>query len=117
MTKEELEIEKDELVGTVYHDFIKGIRKNSIYKSMQLMNVDEKTAYYECEPYDDAYPCSTEEQFFETCEKLERAFKKYYKKIFGKYSVDNISVEINDQWTCGAGLSIYQDGGILRGNF
>ncbi|KAF0513419.1 hypothetical protein [Pediococcus acidilactici] len=116
-TKEELEKEKDELVGTVYHDFIKGIRKNSIYKSMQLMNVKEKTAYYECEPYDDAYPCSIDEKFFETCEKLERAFKKYYRHIFEKYDVNNIVVDIYDQYSCSAGLNVFEDGHIDRQNF
>ncbi|WP_249703496.1 hypothetical protein [Pediococcus pentosaceus] len=112
-----LEIEKKELVGTIYHDFVKSIHKNSIYKSIQLFKIDNNTAYYECEPYDKAYRCSTDEQFFETCKKLERAFKKYYKKIFEKYGVNAICVEIYNEYSCDAGLSVYDNGLIETSNF
>lgn len=113
---ENLEKEKSELRGTFYHDFIKGVHKNSIYKSIQLHHVVDGTAYYECEAYDDAYNTS-EDRFYETCEKLERAFKKYYKSVFAKYNVDNISVEIYDEYSCAAGLSVDETGTIIRSNF
>lgn len=115
MDEFELIKEKRGLTGTIYHDFISTINKNSIYKSIILTRIKDGTAFYECEPYDDAYRVGN--HFFETCEKIERAFKKYYKRIFDKYGVNNILVEIYDEWACNAGLSVYADGRIETGNF
>lgn len=109
--------EKRELRGTIYHDFVKSVNKNSIYKSIILREVKDKTAFYECEPYDDAYRCSDDDQFYDTCKKIERAFKRYHKRIFEKYGVDNITVDIYDQYSCNAGLSVYYDGRIETSNF
>jgi hypothetical protein len=111
-----LEKEKYELRGTFYHDFVKGIYKNSIYKSIQLHHIENGTAYYECEPYDDAYKTS-DNKLYDTCEKLERAFKKYAKNVFKKYSVNNISVEIYNEYACFAGLSVDETGTVIRSNF
>ena len=105
MNKYELLKEKQELRGTIYNDFVKSVNKNSIYKSILLRGVKGRTAFYECEPYDD------------TCKKLERAFKRYYKQIYDKYGVDNITVDIYDQYSCNAGLSVYSDGRIETSNF
>lgn len=113
----ELAKEKDELKYTIYHDFVKTINKKSIYKSIILVKINNGTAFYECEAYDSAYRCSNDDQFFETCQKIERAFKRYYKKIFEKYNVNNIVVDIYDEWSCNAGLSVYEDGSIDTGNF
>lgn len=109
--------EKQNLKYTIYHDFVRTINKNSIYKSITLKSVKDKTAYYECEPYDNAYRCEDGDKFFETCQKIERAFKKYHKQIFKKYGVDNIVVDIYDQYSCNAGLSIYSDGSVQTSNF
>ena len=116
MEMNNLEKEKAELRGTFYHDFVKGVFKNSIYKSIQLHHVENNTAYYECEPYDEAYKTS-ENNFYETCEKLERAFKKYSKSVFEKYGVENISVEIYNEYSCVAGLSVDETGTVIRSNF
>lgn len=117
MDKYELLKEKRELRGTIYQDFVKSVNKNSIYKSIILRGTKDKTAFYECEPYDDTYRCSDDDQFYDTCKKLERAFKRYYKQIFEKYGVDNITVDIYDQYSCSAGLSVYSDGRIETINF
>lgn len=117
MTDKELEKEKIELRGTFYHDFIKGIYKNSIYKSIQIVEISNKTAFYDCEPYDEAYLISDDNKFFQTCEKIERAFKKYYKLVFKKYEVNNIVVSIYDTWSCEAGLDVDENGTIMRQNF
>jgi hypothetical protein len=111
-----LEKEKSELYGTFYNDFVKGVFKNSIYKSIQLHHIENNTAYYECEPYDEAYKTS-ENNFYDTCEKLDRAFKKYYKNVFAKYDVENISVEIYNEYSCVAGLSVDNTGTVTRSNF
>ena len=55
MNKYELLKEKQELRGTIYNDFVKSVNKNSIYKSILLRGVKGRTAFYECEPYDDAF--------------------------------------------------------------
>lgn len=55
--------------------------------------------------------------FYETCEKLERAFKKYSKRVFEKYGVENISVEIYNEYSCVAGLSVDETGTVIRSNF
>ena len=117
MDEHKLLKEKQELRFTIYHDFVKSVNKNSIYKSISLREVKGKTAFYECEPYDGAYRCSDEDQFYDTCKKLERAFKRYHKQIFEKYDVDNITVDIYDQYSCNAGLSVYDDGRIETSNF
>lgn len=117
MNNHKLLEEKQELRGTIYHDFVKSVNKNSIYKSITLRNIKDKTAFYECEPYDDAYRCSDDDQFFDTCKKIERAFNRYYKRIFEKYGVENITVDVYDEWSCSAGLSVYADGRIETINF
>ncbi|ULQ49041.1 hypothetical protein [Liquorilactobacillus nagelii] len=114
---EYLEKEKQELRGTIYCDFVPTVNKNSIYKSIVLKEIKNDTAFYECEPYDDAYQCSNEDSFFKTCKKIERAFKKYYKRIFEKYNVSSISVEIYDEFSCKAGISVYSDGSVMTSEF
>lgn len=107
--------EKALLEGTLYSDFDYKLKKNSIYKSIRLIGIKENTAYYETEPYDDAY--KTDYYFDETCQKIVRAFKKYYSSIFSKYHVNNISVEIYDENSCVAGLSVLPNGNIVTSNF
>lgn len=108
--------EKLDLKGTLYGDFDKTIKKTSIYKSIRIIEVKDGTAYYETEPYDAAYKTSDKE-FEETCQKIKRAFERYYKRIFNKYDVNNISVEIYDENSCVAGLSVLNDGTIITSNF
>ena len=114
---DKLRKEKQELMYTFYHDFINGVRKNSIYKSIQLVHVKDGTAFYECEPYDKEYKCSNYDQSINTFEKIEGAFRKYYRDVFEKYKVDNISVDLYDENSCIAGISVLPDGKILTSNF
>lgn len=108
--------EKLDLKGTLYGDFDKTIKKTSIYKSIRIISVKDGTAYYETEPYDVAYKTS-DKDFDETCQKIKRAFERYYKQIFSKYDVNNISLEIYDENSCVAGLSVLNDGTIITSNF
>ena len=112
-----LKKEKRELRYTLYHDFVNGLHKTSIYKSIRLVNIESGIASYECEPYDEAYRTNTDEQFNETCHKIMRAFKRYYKDVFEKYDVTNIEVSIFDEYSVAASINVYEDGKVEGWNF
>ena len=112
-----LKREKQELSYTLYHDFVNGLHKTSIYKSIRLVNIEGSKAIYECEPYDEAYRTNTDEQFNETCYKIMRAFKRYYKDVFERYDVTNIEVSIFDEYSVAASINVYEDGQVEGWNF